>query len=60
MTNKYFCKTMRRFLKSKGIISGSQISLFEGEKLVKNESKIVEILNVPYNVKKNPIRNQTN
>ena len=51
---------MRRFLKSKGIISGSQISLFEGEKLVKNESKIVEILNVPYNVKKNPIRNRTN
>ena len=39
---------MRPFLTNKGIISGTEISLFEGEKLVNDESIVVEILNVSY------------
>ena len=48
MTSKNFWKTMRPFLTNKEIISGNEISLFEGEKLVSNESIVLEILNVPY------------
>ena len=48
MTKKSFWKIMRRFLTNKGIISGYEISLFEWEQLLKNESKLAEILNVSY------------
>ena len=39
---------MRPFLTNKRIISGNEISLFEGEKLVNNESIVAEVLNVLY------------
>ena len=37
---------LRPFFKNKRIISGKEISLFEGEKLVNNDSIVAEVLNV--------------
>ena len=48
MTNKISWKTMRTFLTNKGLISGNEISLLEGEKLVNNESIVAVIINVSY------------
>ena len=39
---------MRPILTNKRIISGNAISLFEGEKLVSNESIVAEIFNISY------------
>ena len=41
-------ETLRPILTNKRIISGNAISLFEGEKLVSNESIVAEIFNILY------------
>lgn len=48
MKNKKFWETIPSFLTSNRIISVNEISHFEGQKVVSDESKVVKILNVSY------------
>ena len=48
MKNKKFWETIPSFLTSNRIISVNEISHFEGQKVVNDESKVVKILNVSY------------
>ena len=48
LTQKSFQKTIAILLTNKGIVLRNEISLFDGEKRVNNESKAEHILNVSY------------